>query len=92
VPERLEDLSGPASGTVVLPGWLDWSPRRSYDLSDLAALRLMYEQVIQEGREADLRAYLNVDLLVEVWPELILPVRVREMWESRFARLRFRAA
>jgi hypothetical protein len=48
--------------------------------------------VIQEGREADLRAYLNVDLLVRVWPELILPVRARQMWESRFTRLRFRAA
>jgi len=92
VPETLERLTGPGSGTVVLPGWLDWSPRRSYDLSDPAALRLMYEQVIQEGRETDLKAYLNVDLLVQVWPELILPARAREMWESRFARLRFRAA
>jgi hypothetical protein len=92
VPERLEDLAGPSGGTVVLPGWLDWSPRRSYDLSDPAALRAMYEQVIQEGREADLKAYLNADLLLRVWPELILPVRVRQGWESRFPRLRPRAA
>jgi hypothetical protein len=41
VPERLEELTGPASGTVVLPGWLDWSGRRSYDLSDPTSLRLM---------------------------------------------------
>lgn len=33
----------------MLPGWLDWSPRRPYDLSDPAALRVMYEQVIQEA-------------------------------------------
>jgi hypothetical protein len=92
VPHTLEELAGPAGGVVVLPGWLDWSPRRSYDLSDPAALRVMYEQIIQEGREQDLKAYLNAELLLRVWPELILPVRVRRLWESRFAGLRDRAA
>lgn len=92
VPSTLEELTGPASGVVVLPGWLDWSPQRSYNLSDPAALRVMYEQVIQEGREQDLRAFLNAKLLARVWPELILPVRVRRLWEARFARLRDLAA
>ncbi len=92
VPRALEELAGPAGGIVTLPGWLDWSPRRSYDLSDPAALRVMYEQVIQEGREQDLKAYLNADLLVRVWPELILPMRVRLLWESRFTWLQDRAA
>ncbi|GIH97872.1 hypothetical protein ACFFMN_38300 [Planobispora siamensis] len=92
VPHSLEELAGPADGIVTLPGWLDWSPRRSYNLSDPAALRVMYEQVIQEGREQDLTAYLNADLLARVWPALILPVRVRRLWESRFIGLRDRAA
>jgi hypothetical protein len=92
VPRALEELAGPAGGIVMLPGWLDWSPRRSYDLSDPAALRVMYEQVIQEGREQDLKTYLNTDLLVHIWPDLILPVRVRRLWESRFTGLRDRAA
>ncbi len=92
LPQTLEELEGPADGVVVLPGWLDWSPRRSYDLSDSTALRVMYEQVIQEGREQDLKVYLNAGLLLRVWPNLILPIRVRRMWESRFARLRERAA
>ncbi|TDD96349.1 hypothetical protein [Actinomadura rubrisoli] len=92
VPGSLEELAGPAGGVVVLPGWLDWSPRRSYDLSDRDSLRVMYEQVIQEGREQDLQRYLNAELLVSVWPDLILPVRVRRMWEAKIARLRGRAA
>jgi len=29
--------------------------------------------------------------LVEVWPELLLPRRARELWETRFPRLRDRA-
>lgn len=92
VVDALSDLAGPAEGVVVLPGWLDWSPRRSYDLADATAVRVMYEQVLQEGREQDLRALLNQELLIRIWPDLILPARVRRMWESRFPRLRDLAA
>jgi len=85
--DSLAELAGPADGVVVLPGWLDWGPRRSYDLTDHTAVRVMYEQVLQEGRREDLAAFLDAGLLVDVWSDLIVPVRVRCMWESRFRRL-----
>lgn len=33
-PARLDDLTGPTSGTVELPVTIDWGPRRSYDLGE----------------------------------------------------------
>ena len=36
----------------------------------------------------DLEQVLNRDRLVAVWPELMLPLRVLEMWQSRFPALR----
>ena len=32
-------------------------------------------------------ALLDRDLLVKVWPELMLPARVRGLWESHFPEL-----
>jgi hypothetical protein len=31
---------------------------------------------------------LNRDRLIAAWPDLMLPRRVRDMWESRFPELR----
>lgn len=44
VPETLEELAGPAAGVVALPTALDWTPKRVYDLSDDADLRMLYER------------------------------------------------
>jgi ABC-type molybdate transport system ATPase subunit len=45
----------------------------------------MYERVIREAtRPDDLRAYLNGEVLRDVWRSLYLPVRVRRLWEVRF--------
>lgn len=40
-----------------------------------------------EGTVADQVAVVNRDRLVAVWSELLLPRRVRELWESRFPEL-----
>ena len=85
--DALGQLAGPREGLVLLPGWLDWGPRRSYDLSDHDAVRAMYERVLQEGRREDIARFVNVEVLEHVWLDLILPVRVRQMWEARFRRL-----
>jgi hypothetical protein len=72
-------------GVIVLPTALDWTPKRSYDLSDDADRRMLYETVIREALHAeDLREFLSARILVDVWPRLWLPPRVRRGWESRF--------
>jgi hypothetical protein len=81
----MEELAGPLTGIVMLPERLDWSERAEFRLDDPAERNLMYERVIREAtRPDDLRAYLNGEVLRDVWRSLYLPVRVRRLWEVRF--------
>lgn len=84
----LGELVGPTTGLVELPLRLDWSEQGTYDLDEPGELSLMYERVLREAMEVqDLRRYLNTSMLREVWPQLFLPQRVRELWERRFPEL-----
>ena len=62
------------------------------DLDRPGALRMAYRAVLNEGTVEDLVQVLNRDVLIAVWPELLLPLRVMSMWESRFPELRSSAA
>jgi hypothetical protein len=93
VPDTLEELTGPVTGVIALPHHLDWGPRRSYDVEQTADARLMYMRVIRESATPDdLRRFLNASLLRTLWPELVLPPRVRALWSSRFPELQRQAA
>ncbi|MFE3452283.1 hypothetical protein ACFXJ8_25510 [Nonomuraea sp. NPDC059194] len=89
VPATLAELTGPTSGVVELPNRLDWSEQRRYNLDDPAELGLMYERVVRESLQVgDLRRYLDGPTLLRVWSRLVLPRRVRALWEERFPSLR----
>src|SRR5262249_5343331 len=87
-------LCGPASGEVVLPLRLFWSPAgRVFDLGNPHDLRAMYQFVLNEAiRAGELAEFLNGDTLVAIWPRLFLPKGVRRAWEERHPRLRAAAA
>jgi hypothetical protein len=92
VPDRLAELVGPTTGTVTLPDHLVEVTAEveasTYDLADRLQLTRMYSRVMQKAASvAELHAWLNQDLLVEVWPELMLPQRLRLLWERRFPAL-----
>ncbi len=88
VANDLADLRGPTGGTVTLPHHLDWSGRPSYDLDRPARLASMYKTVLNEANSVrDLRDWLNKRVLIELWPTLWLPQRLRGLWESRFPEL-----
>jgi hypothetical protein len=85
VASRLGDLRGPTEGTVTLPHHIDWSGRAIYDLGRPARLASMYKAVLNDASTVrDLREWLNKRALIELWPTLWLPPRLRELWESRF--------
>jgi excisionase family DNA binding protein len=87
-PARLADLTGPTSGVVELPITIDWGPKRGYDLGRDADRRVVYEMVLQEAADAEeVARYVNGAVLVQVWPRLWLPRRVRQRWEERFSEL-----
>lgn len=80
-----EDLDGvpKASGEVVLPLHIRWSgPPIAYDLRDRADRARVYEQVLREGTEDDVRYYVEAAELLELWDELVLPPSVRRAWAA----------
>jgi len=89
VVNNLESLRGPSTGTVEPVLHIQWSTRRPVRLDDPRQVCEWYASVLRESTgDEDLETLLNRELLIRMWPELILPGRVREIWESRFPELR----
>ena len=80
-----EDLDDPfvpkANGEVELPLHIRWSgPPIRYDLNERSDRARVYEQVLREGTESDIRYYVDADHLRELFDELVLPPPVRRAW------------
>jgi hypothetical protein len=89
VPDDLSSAMPKASGRVELPVHIRWSgPALIYDLDDRADRARVYEQVLREGTESDVRYYVDAEQLFELWDELVLPPAVRDAWTARIQRLR----
>jgi hypothetical protein len=86
-PDQLEQLQGPRNGPLDVPINVYWGPRHTFDLDNESDVIQTYQAALREGRVIDQEKLLNHALLVEIWPELMLPVRVRELWEGRFPEL-----
>jgi transcriptional regulator with XRE-family HTH domain len=91
VPDTLPRLDvSRALAAVELPLHLNWSaPGRVFDLRSRADRARVYEIVLQEGAPADILAYVDGALLVDLWEDLVLPRAVRSAWApliSAFAR------
>lgn len=82
VPDRLPRLDvARALAAVELPLHLNWSaPGRVFDLRSRADRARVYEIVLQEGRPADILAYVDGALLVDLWEDIVLPRAVRSAW------------
>jgi hypothetical protein len=75
-------------GVVRLPNHVFWSgPERTWDLRDRRQRIQVYELVLTEGTEADVRRFINLDDLVELWTDLWLPPHVRSAWSNHLRRL-----
>jgi transcriptional regulator with XRE-family HTH domain len=82
-----------ALGRVQLPLHLNWSqPGREFDLADRQQRARVYEIVLQEGTPQDIIGYLDGALLVDLWPDLILPAEVRRAWQPLIGNVRGRPA
>ena len=93
VPQDLDDSRlAKASGRIELPLHIRWSgPALTYDLDDRADRARVYEQVLREGTEDDVRFYVDSDSLRELWDELVLPPPVRRAWAEWLRRHPHRA-
>lgn len=67
---------------VRLPLHLNWSePDRGYDLSDRRQRARVYEIVLREGTAQDISDYVDGVLLVDLWPDLVVPAQLRRAWQ-----------
>jgi hypothetical protein len=88
VAERLDLLTGPASGLVELPRHLNWSGRGRYDLDSPGRIVDLYRTVLIEAADhEDLYTYLDAVTLKRLWSYLWLPSTLRLAWEERFPQL-----
>lgn len=87
LPDRIEDLRGPAQGTIVLPRYLSFPGLRECDVTDDVTRRTMYGIVLTQGQRNDVARYLNPELLRADWPHIkgALDPRLRGTCERRFA-------
>jgi hypothetical protein len=70
-----------ASGVVELPFHVRWSePFLTYDLDNRADRARVYEQVLREGTDDDVRRFIDLAQLLDLWDELVLPATVRRPW------------
>lgn len=69
-----------ASGRITLPLHVAWSGQGELDLHDPADRRYAYELVLSEGTAEDVRAYVDLDVLVAEWNRLRLAPHVRAQW------------
>lgn len=81
-PPDADDASeAKASGLVELPVTVRWSGRpKTYDLDNRVDRLRVYEQVLREGTDDDVRRFIDVDQLIDMWDELVLPSHVRAAW------------
>lgn len=92
-PESLDDLRGPECGVVELSHSVFWAPGGGrIDLDEPGGTAMAYQALLAEGTVADQVAVLNRERLIAVWSDLMLPRRVRELWEGRFEELRHATA
>jgi transcriptional regulator with XRE-family HTH domain len=84
VADRLWRLSvREALAEVTLPLELNWSrPGATFRLGDRRQRARCYEVVLREGMPADIVRYVDGALLVDLWPELVLPREIRNPWQA----------
>ena len=84
IPDDVDDPQvKKASGVVDLPLNVRWSaPFHTYDLSDRKDRMRVYEQVLTEGTEDDVRRFIDVSELVRLWDDIVLSPHVRAAWRD----------
>ena len=88
VVDSLDLLRGPAGGAVELSHSVLWAPGGGrVDLDEPGGTSLAYQAVLAEGDVEALMQVLNRSRLIAAWPQLMLPQRLRRLWEARFSEL-----
>jgi hypothetical protein len=78
-----------AHGLVRLPAHVWWSGAdMPWDLGDPRQQLQVYEIVLTEGTDDDVRRFVDVDELIRLWPQMWLSPHIRAAWREHIMRLR----
>lgn len=67
---------------VTLPLTVNWSrPGHVFQLRDRRQRARCYEAVLREGTPDDLLRFIDGALLVDLWPDIVIPHEVRDAWQ-----------
>ena len=59
-----------------------WSgPAPTFDLSNREDRARAYELVLREGQPDDIRSTVDEALLIDAWPDLVVPAELRHAWQ-----------
>ncbi|MFD2839642.1 helix-turn-helix domain-containing protein [Populibacterium corticicola] len=88
VPSQLPQLSPHrATRTITLPKHVAWSgQRRTLNLADRADRIRAYRAVMTEGTPEDMLGILDASLLIDAWPDLLLPRDLAPHWRHLIER------
>jgi hypothetical protein len=89
IPEQFltRSLGATQTDTVILPLHIWWSePQRSFNFNDRTQLIRAYGLILAEGTKADVLHFIDPEILLSIWSELLIPRHVQEAWEAAFAR------
>jgi hypothetical protein len=90
IPDDVDDSTvEKARRVVTLPRRINWSRTDpTYNLADRQQRIRVYEQVLREGSATDVRYFIDVDELIDLWDDLVLPPAVSYAWIDWLARHR----
>ncbi len=82
VPDRLDELDGPSSGSIELPTRIAWRGRTVFDLGvEEDVVVVAYSAVLAHGSAADVQQWVNADLVQAVLCRLRVPRLVHAEWD-----------
>ena len=89
IPAAWDELQGPASGVVHLPNRLAWSGLTDFEVADPGDRFALFCILLDCGQRADVRRYINADLLRREWPRLrrATTAQIIRRWEQRLTGL-----
>jgi len=86
-PESLDEFQGPPSGIIRVDHNICTSPNPVFDLSDERSVKSLYAATLRDGSVTQQVQIINRDRFLEVWPELNLPGKCLDVWETKFPEL-----
>jgi hypothetical protein len=87
-PAGLDAWHCPTHGIVTLPTWIDWSPRKTYNLEDKFDTAASYHVVISEAKPAEMAGYLDRDTLIRIWFGIGMSQKTAQVREQHFPELK----